>query len=333
MRILLSLICVLLTVPGVAARLELVTSVPLATARQITFDGDLAWVAQNFEGATLLDIADPTAPRVVKRFSPEDMQPLFFRAVPEDDLLICADRFRGLVVNDVSRADAPTTVSVLPLDGMTTHFEVTTTTDGKRLAVLARAGQGVTCVDVSDPADLRVTDEFTSGVEFTRAVAIANGIVYLADGAEGGLKALRLDARGKFTPLYQANLAGPCETLLVHGRRLIAGYNRYGVNMFDLPRDAQAETTPVLTLLSGALRNRSLVRDLATSGNLLIAANHTVGVDLFDISDAKAPVLVDEYLFKDENLLAQGCVVYRGMVYVSAWNGGVVVFRVVEGGE
>mgnify|MGYP006191612131 CR=1 FL=1 len=129
-----------------------------------------------------------------------------------------------------------------------------------RLAVLARAGEGLMCVDITDPAAPRQTDTFLVGMDFARAVVVADGIVYVADHRDGGLKALRLVSPGRFEPLYQANLFGACWSLAVAGDMLVAGYNHHGFRLFNLPDlDAATatETTPVLTLLSTALRNRS----------------------------------------------------------------------------
>jgi len=330
MRFILAILFGVLASAALGARLELVTSVPLVRAREVVFDGDFAWVAQNMDGATLLDVTDPAKPRVVRQFSPEEMQPLSLTMLTEDNLLVSADRFRGLVIYDVGVADQPTTILAYPLPGMTTQIDVTHTTDGKRLAVLARTGMGLLCFDITDPTSPTLTDEFTMGMEFTRSVVTADGIVYAADGSYGGLKALRLVSPGKFEPLYKAMLSGPCETLMIDGNRLIAGYLMNGFKVFELPDPSTVVpgTTPILKLISSSLRNRSRVRTMATSGTLMVVANEEISVDLYDMKNPALPCLGDEFRFMKGGILAQSCSIYRDTVYVPAWEAGLLVFRI-----
>ena len=330
MRVLLIFLFLLAVASTPAAPLELVTSVPLERARSVTVAGQHLWVSQNFHGAALFDLHDPAAPRLVRKFSPQEMQPVYLKPLPADNLLLSADRFQGLVIYDVSTPDRPTTVSALPLTGMTTYVDVTQTTSGRRLALLARTGQGLLSVDISDVTSPTVVDQFTSGVEFTQTLALADGLVYAADGEDGGLKVLRLTADGHFEPLYQANLFGKCEVVMVNDRRLYVGYRRHGFRIFELPdvEAARADgTTPTLRLVSTALRNRSRLRDMVTSGPLVVTANEEVGVDAFDVTNPAQPRLVSEYQFRGEPILAQGIALYRGYIYVAGWDGGLLVFR------
>ena len=317
---------------GLSAPLDLVTSIPLIRARQVVFQGDLGWVAQNMDGAALVDFSDPAHPRLVRQFPPEFMQPLFWQVFHEEKRLVSADRFRGIITYDVSIAENPTTVSVLPLEGMTTGFDVTQTTDGRQIAVLSRAGAGLMAVDISDPATPRITDSFTSGVELTRAVAVRDGLIYVADSAEGGLKVLRLTAPGKFVPLYQANFPGRCQSLTAAGDYLVAGYGPYGIRVFEFPTDAN-ETTPTLKLLTTVLLNRNRVKaGAATPEGLLFTANEEMGIDMIDLRKPALPVLRGEFVpHAVPGLSVQSVTVKDGWLFAPAWDAGVLVFRQSDG--
>jgi hypothetical protein len=217
---------------------------------------------------------------------------------------------------------------------MTTHLDLAETTDGLRIAIMARAGEGLVCVDITDPEQPRLTDHFTTGIDFSREVAVADGIVYLADSRDGGLKALRLVSPGRLEPLYQAELFGACWSLHLHGGQLLAGYFNHGFRIFDLPDNqdlADAATTPVLSLISTVLRNRSMVRGIAPVGPHLVIANEQIGIDLYNVENSALPWLSDEYHFKAKpGMEAQSCAVYRNTIYVPAWEAGLMVFRISD---
>ena len=332
MRVILFLSALILLIldSAQAAGLDLVTSMPLYRVRQVAVDGDLAWAAQNFEGGALLDVSDPARPRVRQRFSPAEMQPMFFKPLPDDKLLLCADRFQGLVIYDVRNPENPTTVSQVALPGMTIQMDVTQTTDGRRLALLARTGRGVDAIDITKPEAPFIADSFTSGVLFTQTVAMADGVVYLADSDDGGLKALRLVSPGRFEPLYQANFSGKCETLLVAGNRLFVGYGTRGVRLFDLPAPTTDGSTPTLRLRSTVLKNRLKASGMALMGDRLIVAGGGSGVAVYNVANSDSPFLETEFPFQSELFGpadAKHVVPHRGLLYVPAWESGLLVLK------
>src|SRR5690606_5717197 len=74
-----------------ARPLELITSIPLVRARQVDFQDNLGWVAQNMDGASLVDFQNPQTPRLVRQFSPDFMQPLFLKVLADEAKLVTAD--------------------------------------------------------------------------------------------------------------------------------------------------------------------------------------------------------------------------------------------------
>lgn len=317
---------------GGAGQLDLVTSVPVIQARQIEFQGDYAWVAQNLEGATLLDVSAADRPRIVRRFPPEAMQPLYFRIFHEDNRLISADRFRGLIIYDVSQPDNPTTVSALPVPRMTTGLDVAQTTSGRRIAVLARAGDGLASIDITDEKSPRLVDEYTTGVEFTRSVVVRDGLVYAADSEEGGLKVLRLMEDGSFQPLYQVNYPGKCLAVAVTGDYLVAGYGQFGVRFFQLPDDVDS-TTPTLRFVSMTLRNRSRSRAFASAENRWVfSANEQNGIDMLDLNNPSFPVLSGDFVPEGIATEIHSVSIRDEYLYAAGWDAGVLVFKWSRGG-
>jgi len=335
-----------------AASLDLATSVPLVRARQIEFFGDLGYVAQNMDGAALVDFRDPASPHLLRQFPPEVMQPLFFRVYPSQKRLFSADRFRGFVIYDISRPEEPTTVSVLALGGMTTGFDLTKTDSGRDLAVLSRAGQGLLAVDITDPTRPQITDTFTSGIELTRGVAVRDGVVYAADSSEGLLKVLRISDAGKFEPLYQVVLPGMCQSIITAGDYLVVGYGYMGLRIYQFPAAGitgngkmapaaggaetaagDSSSTPVLRLVCTTLRNRNRVKGMAASvgKHWLFTANEQMGIDMHDIENPAFPVLIGEYVPRDSRISVQGVTMKDDLLFAPAWDAGVLVFRIQDG--
>lgn len=312
---------------GFAGEIDLVTSVPLRQARQVEFQGDFAWVAQNLEGAALLNVSVPDRPELVRQFPPDVMQPLYFRIFPEDNRLISADRFRGLVIYDVSQPDEPTTVSAMPVPRMTTGLDVSVTTSGRRIVVLARAGDGLASIDITDEKMPRLVDEFTTGVEFTRSVVVHEGIVYAADSEEGGLKVLRLLEDGCFQPLYQVNYGGKCQAVAVMGDYLLTGYGRYGMRVFQLPDDLEI-TSPTLRFVSLSLRNRARSKAFAFAENRWVfSGNEQNGIDMMDLDNPLFPVLSGEFIPEGIATEIHSVSIRDGYLYAAGWDAGVLVFK------
>lgn len=312
-----------------ARPLDLATSIPLVRARQIAFQNNLGWLAQNMDGAALVDFANPVKPRLVRQFPPDFMQPLFLKILPDQNRLVTADRFRGLMIYDISKSDMPTTVSQLELPAMTTGFDITYTTAGRQMAVLSRAGEGLLAVDISDEKTPRITDRFTSGIDFSRPAVVRDGLVYLPDGDDGGLKVLRLSEPGKFEPLYQMTYPGKCQSVTAAGDFLVAGYGNFGVRLFEFP-DNPTATSPTLRLVCTVLRNRNRVKAAEAADGWLFTANNENGIDMLSLQDPALPVLCDEFVPRRDGISVQSVTLRNGWLYASAWNGGVLVFRVSD---
>ncbi len=315
------------TAPG---RLVHVAHVPLEKARKVAFHQDRVYVGQNLLGMTVLDASDAAHPRIIRRFTPEESQPLSIKAV-EPDLLVVADRFRGLVLWDLSNPDKPTTYSELSLPGIATDVDVTNIA-GQRIAAVACGGEGLVTVDLTDPTSPTLLGKFATRIDYARRILLHGATAFLADHFDGGLKLIDLSDPTSLRPWYQVRIRGFCEHASLRGDLLSVSYRNYGLRLFRLHTQvADDTTTPQLTLLGSTARSRSRVRTTALlSKERLLVANDEAGDELYDVADPSLPCLVDEYWFSSPQESAQSCAEHNGLIYVPCWDGGLNVFRVED---
>jgi len=311
-----------------AGELELLANVPMSKAREIGFTRGRAWVGRNFDGLTVVDIENPREPKVHNHFPGEVAQPLHFKII-SPRLLVMADRFRGLILWDISNEDRPTTLSQLSLPGITTNLDVAEYS-GRRIAAVASAGEGMTVVDITDATSPTLLSKFTTQVDFSRRVLLRENVAFLSDHFNGGLKLINLADPANPQPWFQVAMRGFVEHAILRDDLLYVNYRNYGVRLFRYTPGEEPTTTPTLTLLSSLVRSRSMVRTtLPLAGSRLFVANDEAGVELYDVADPTLPVLVDEYTFAEPAQSAQTCAEHEGIVYVPCWDGGLNVFRVV----
>ncbi|AXA36456.1 MAG: hypothetical protein N2644_00160 [Candidatus Sumerlaea chitinivorans] len=310
------------------AHLIQVAHVPLPTARAVALQGRFVWVAQNFAGATLLDLSDPTSPTIVRRFAPTDLQPLHFQVVDKPPTLVVADRFRGLVIWDVASPDQPTSLSELRLPGIATHVDVFTF-NGRRLAAVACGGEGLTVCDITDPRAPRIVAHANRGTDYSRRVKTVGRLILLADNFDGGLKVFGLRDSLELVPYYQVRIPGFCEAVAVKEDLVFCAYRTYGTAIFRLKNvptnESALDTPPTLELLCQLYRTKDYVRDVVPLENDFLAVlNSEGGVDLYDVRDPQAPLLVSDFLTPD---VAMSAAVLHNWVCVAAWDAGLLVTR------
>lgn len=310
------------------ARLVLAARVPLQTARAIVFQGHYAWVAQNFAGATLLDLSEPTSPTLLRQFPPSELQPLHFQFLADPPTLVAVDRFRGLVLWDVSSPDQPTSLSELRLPGIATHVDLLTVNQ-RRLAAVACGGEGLTICDITDLRAPRAVAHANTGTDYARRVEATGRLLLLADNFDGGLKVFGLRDCLELVPYYQVRIPGFCEAAAVKGDVVFCAYRTYGTAIFRLKyvptNDTDLPTTPALELLCQLYRTKDYVRDILPLDNdYLLVLNSEGGVDLYDVRDPQVPLLVSDFPTPD---VAMSAAVLHTWVCIAAWDAGLLVTR------
>lgn len=317
----------------VRARLRRVARVNVKEAREIALQGDWAVICQNLSGMTMLNVRNPSRPRVANIYGPELVQAMH-AAFAGKDLLVIADRFRGLRLWRIVLPSHVEELSTLLLPGVPNHVALFSR-QAEQFAAVACGGSGLAVVDITDPRQPRLVSTFHLDSDFARRVLVDDeGLGLLADQYDGGLKFLDLSDPSAPALLLKVHLSGYCESLALSGDLLFAGYRQYGTRVFRIARGSgggEGVTTPTVELLCSLYRGKNRVRNVAAVGSsLLVVADDAGGVDLYDTSDPRRPVLASEFRFdRAEDGVASSVAVDGRHIYVPSWDGGVNVFDVV----
>lgn len=245
---------------------------PPAYAHEIDRSGNLLYVADLFHGWQIIDVADPTRPRVV---SWDPFQATRIRVVGNRAYVGGI----ALRIYDVSNPARPALLSSYGVANGTSALEVT----GTRAYVVDL--KGLSIVDVSDPANIRLLSQTNPPQDSPRTLAVAGDLVYLV--TRSGLQIY--DVTSPTAPVLRGTLAlsSTAPSLRVVGSRVylsdLAGLRIVDVQNPDAPQ-----------LLGSYVSNvRAYQADVA--GDIALLATDR-GMQLVDVSDPTAPVLRNDVL-------------------------------------
>ena len=314
-----------------------ISRVKMKRARSAASAGNAVFVGQVLDGMTLIDLADPSEPRVLRRFAPEEIQPLDM--VVDGQELLIADRFRGLVIWDVSSPDAPTSRSALALPGIATGITVTRKPDGRRLAAMACGGAGLQMVDVTNSTAPRLLGGFTRGIDYARESAKFSEANFLADNADGGLKLI--DTTNPQTPrlVAQWNHPGFCESVQAEENNVVTAWRTGGVAVYERSRGSKRgpqSEFPVHREFT-LYRSRSYAHDALTllsdrdsspKQSLIAVADGGAGVVFYDITNQQLPIKVAEIETGGD---ATSLLEHGPLLLACCWDAGLVVLKLKSG--
>ncbi len=343
--------------PRRTARIVESARLAVPKARSVVFVGNRAFIAQNLEGMSVADTTNIARPRITARIPPTVIQPLHLVDAGQG-LLAAADRFRGLVMLDVSKPDFPTTVSSVAVPGIATRVSLFSRNGGRYVAV-ASGGAGLTTVDITDPRSPRRAGHWNTHTDYSRSVltlmpardkqghpawaepspesSSPAPLAWIADNLDGGLKVLDLGNPEAPELLLKVSLPGYCDSLHMSGDLLACAYRNRGTRLFRVLPGAPATdhaTTPSVEFLAGVHRSGNRVQDAITfrigAGGkddwpVLAVADDRAGIALYDLSDPRVPLLAGEAATPDA---AISCVWHAAHLVASCWDGGVVVYKV-----
>lgn len=305
-----------------------VSQTPLKNARDVAFSEDAVFVAQNFVGMTALDIRDPASPKTICSIAAEKAQPLALEML-RPGVMLEADRFRGLVVWDVSKPHNPVILGQAPVPGIATQvqgFE----SRGRPYAALACGAEGVVIAELNDLTRPAVVGRFNTDRDYTKDLAVSGSLLFSADNTQGGLKVIDIGRPAAPQLLLKIQMNGFCDALTVEKDLLIGNYRTRGTRLFHIDRKPAVddlESTPAITYLCGVFRGSEYSRKAALLDSWMIVANDVTGVELYDLHLPAIPVLVSEYRTPDA---AISCAVYRGFIYIPCWDAGLIVMRISD---
>ena len=321
-----------------ALTVEEISRVKMSRVRSAASVGNSVFVAQVLDGMTLVNLAEPSQPKVVRRFAPEEIQPLDM--VADGKELLMADRFRGLVIWDVSTPDAPTSLSALALPGIATGITLTRKPDGRRLAAMACGSAGLQMVDVTNSTAPRLLGGFARGIDYAREVSTFFDLAYLADNADGGIKLL--DATNPEAPqlVAQWNHAGFCESVQADEHNLVTAWRTGGVAVYGRTMGSRSRGPlpefPIHRTFT-VYRSRSYAHDalIPSHGNqtpeyrpLLAVADGGAGVVFYDIMNGRLPVKVAEIETGGDTT---SLVEHGPLLLACCWDAGLVVLKLKSG--
>ena len=108
---------------------------------------------------------------------------------------------------------------------------------------------------------------------------------------------------------------------------LFLGDDAFGV---EVARRLLADPPPGTRVVDYGIRALHFAFALLEPVSLLVVADDAGGVDLYDTSDPRRPVLASEFRFdRAEDGVASSVAVDGRHIYVPSWDGGVNVFDVV----
>ncbi len=285
--------------------------------RGIDIEGDMLYAADGLGGFLVYDISNPVAPVSVGSFNTAGYT---WNIDVDGDRAYVADSQDGLKVFNVSNPAAPALIATFPT--LSNVYDVEVVGD---IAYLADGSQGVKAVDISDPTTPVLLGSLdTTGT--TRSIDVDGDHIYAAE-LSLGVKVYDCSDPTAITLAGQYNSLGSTETVAVHGDRAYAADASGGFLVLDVSdptipslhmsdtsiTDARGvaafgdhvvvidDNSGLYVMKTAETAAIAHVADLASgvgatdqrvSGNLLVQVHGSGALQLVDVSDPAAPVLV-----------------------------------------
>jgi hypothetical protein len=195
-------------------------------AWDVDLDGDgFAYVAQAEDGLAVVDLADPSAPRILVT---ADTPGRALGVAVDGELAYVADEHRGLTIFDVRERSAPKLLGNVDTRG----FAHAVIKRGNR-AYIADGAFGLAIIDIANPESPAVLGTAAGppgGIAFDVALA-SESYAYLVDG-----QVQVFDISDERAPLYRGSVDSPGEAtgLAIVDETLYVSDKSFGVLVYDL---------------------------------------------------------------------------------------------------
>lgn len=246
-------------------------------AQDVAASGSYAFVADDQSGLEVVDLSDPSSPRIVGNL---DTAGISFQVAASGNLVYLIHYGSGLRIIDVSDPAAPRQVGFLSgstyygvaVEGTTVYLTIWT----------GDAQSGLRVIDASDPTAPRIVGGANTGGGAS-AVAVSGGIACLADGS-----ALRIiDVSVPTSPLIVGTLDAPAWHVCLEGDTAYIVSGSDDLRVVDL-------SNPTFPQIVGSAALAGSAEDVAVSGGRVFVAAGSRGLQEFDVSEPTAPVPVRE---------------------------------------
>jgi hypothetical protein len=288
-----------------------------ANARVVCVDGDFAYVGENTDGLKVVDVSDPSRPRVVGSLDLQGWEPSYLTVV--DGYLYWADTYDGLLIVDISVPSSPTVVGHRTLQLEQTTAFVAVQGD---YAYLPQGTHGLLVLDVSDktnPIGIRFVD--TPGT--AGGVVVDGSFAYVADKQMG---VQILDISNPAAAAIIGNLPTSLNAVAVY-RNQDTIYVHETNNFLDNQIEAFDISIPGQPVRQDSFYTSVYTRIVGFSGQFMYVSylNSAEGYSGF------APVLMsDPYSLPDQPVPygALGGTIANGLIYLNAFTNGLLIFPI-----
>lgn len=264
-------------------------------ALDVSIEGEYAFIADNYAGLTVVDIADPLHPAIVATLpTPLPNSLLEVR----DSRAYIGDGEAGLVIADVTDPLAPVILSALNTPDIPLDLAVSA-----NVVYLADRIGGLLLIDVSDPAAPYIVGTYHPAA-WLGAVAVSGHFAFVQTTV--GFQVI--DVSSPQSPSLVAALPEIVgDGLSLNGPYVYVATAYSGLTVIHV-------SDPLAPRVVGRVPTAALVTDIEFSNGVAYLAENSTGIEVFDISNPENPVRDGSY---NTPGWATGIAFHRGEVYVA----------------
>lgn len=247
----------------------------------VTIDGDLAYVADKYNGVMILNISNPLSPSFVGNYTPT----LANRAMDvciDGDYAFIGYRYGGVHVVDISDPYNPTQVDIYDIGDTIAWDQIEVVGNYAYVAT----NLGLYSMDVTNKASISVADNIANPpTGIARGLKISGNYAFVA---EGNADLWVVDITN---PLNLVNIGdfGPGEyskNVFISGDLAFVSNGVYGLRIFNI-------SNPLLPFSIGHFAGD--FECVYAIGDILYGASNSYGLCVLDISDPTAPIKHTEF--------------------------------------
>jgi hypothetical protein len=290
---------------------------PGATTADVFVAGSRAYVALFESGARIVDVGDPSRPKLLARISSSGD---YWNALwVKDQVLYLASAEEGVVFYDVADPEAPVRLGSLPDPPVDVH---TLFLDGNTLYAMSPGPSGETLLfDVSNAAAPALLSRFQAAganplaSRFPHDASALDGRLYVNHWASGLVVANVRDPSnpteiGRFT--YPVATSHASQVGVLGGRTIVfEGGESWGAHLRILDASDPAHIAQIGAV---SLRPEVSIHNLALRGNRLYVAWYQDGLRVFDVSEPASPNQIGYYNTWREDDPGAGRSFYEGAI-------------------
>ena len=250
-------------------------------------------------GFMMVDITDPADPESLGRYP---YQRIYHVAV-WNEVAYGFNRYGGILIIDFGGSGDPYLQDLYQLEGVS--FE-----DGQIVGnelYAAAHEQGLFIFRISDDGGLTLIGQSSDDSQNATALAVRDGLAYVADGAGG---VLVLDITDPEEPIFvsQINTTSAAQDIDFRQNYAVVAVGGHGIDIIDF-------TDPMDPVFMSNLPGQGSAFNLSVENNLAYVARWE-RIEVIDVSDPQNPILAG---WEDTPHRAMGLTVHDSVIFVADW--------------